>query len=242
MPAPRIPLPYKRSPQLKREQSFRVQDEQTGKWTFAEYLVTDDYGTQVDGRGDGYDWDKTEGQGVGLSSVDIQGGSVFLTNGGRDTPASEGGTGGGTNPNLNSVTLYASNQGFVINCNDVDSSFLGVNITFQVPAHVYLTFSFQWAGAWLYTYPIIGVPVRLELSPPLSTQGVASSQLVTGDGHFDPIYSPNSPSTTASVLALINAAAGGVLTLRTIIDFFSATYTGNMAQFTTTNLTLALTY
>jgi len=242
MPLRRFPLPYRNNPQLLRQQGFRTQDEQTGFWTYSDLIVTDDYGTQVDGTGNGFDWDKTEGQGVGLSSVDIQGGSVFLTNGGRDTPASEGGTGGGTNPDASMVVLYASNQGFVITCDDIASSFTGPNITFSVPAQTYTAFTFQWAGDWSYTYPILGVPIQLELSPPASIEGVASSQVVTGDGHFDPSFSPSSPSTNASILALINAAAGGVLTLRTIIDFFSAVYTGNTAQFTTTNLTLTLYY
>ncbi len=84
MPVRIRPLPYRSNPQIKREQSFRVQDQQTAKWTYAEYLVTDDFGTQVDGRYDGFDWDKAQGEGCGLSSVDIQGGSVFLPNGGRE--------------------------------------------------------------------------------------------------------------------------------------------------------------
>jgi len=80
MPLIRNPIIYTRNPNPMPgipDGSVRVQDQQTGAWTYSGWMVTDDFGVQVDMRGNGFDVDKTQGEGSGLENNIEVGGSVF---------------------------------------------------------------------------------------------------------------------------------------------------------------------
>lgn len=62
MPTPYIPIPYRRNPRPLPFQGPRVQDQQSGFWTYANFIVEDEYGTKVDGRYATYDRNKREGE------------------------------------------------------------------------------------------------------------------------------------------------------------------------------------
>jgi len=138
------------------------------------------------------------------------------------------------------TTVHADDESFEIATDDIGSVFLGPEVTFAIPSGTYTTFEFVWSGTWADTDEIVGVPVALKLTQVGELTGVASSELIDGDGAFSPIFTPNGSSSSASVLAMINNAAGGDLSIQTLIDFFSATYFDNAATFTTTALTLQL--
>ena len=59
MPNPRIPIMYRRNPNLgwRHNNGRKVTDPRTGIRTYENFLVEDDYGVKSDIRGSGFDYD-----------------------------------------------------------------------------------------------------------------------------------------------------------------------------------------